>query len=164
MATSTEVIVNLLTSPVLASAVIAAFVSGLINFFNGIRQEEEERYENFYGPLRYHLLMMKVITDNHLEVESEIREKFTDAEMIVSSLQRHTSPLITQWHNHKEAIKALIETKISLVRKNDFPRITKFLDACLKREIAQEGANSLATDQRMQEIIDAIKELQDYLL
>lgn len=149
---------------VLSSAVIAALVSGAIQYFFWLAEKNKEEYETLYGPLRFHLLMMKIITKNNNEVSMQISKEIKNVEMRLNSINTHINPLVMKWLEHRDIIRTLLQTNSGYIRKCDLDLIEEFLDACLKREIAQEGRNNLATDERIDKIIDIVKKLQEKLL
>jgi hypothetical protein len=156
------------TDIVLSSAVVAAVVSGIIG--GGIQlifrllDQDQERYEVLYGPLRFHLLMMKLIIENREEVSNEIKTEINNVEMRINSMSAHISPLTQKWLSHRDIIRSLLEGNPGYIKKHDFALFAEFLDAYLKREIIQEGQNSLSTEERITKIMDVVKQLQDRLL
>jgi len=149
---------------VLSSAVVAALITSGIQVIVHFLERKQERYEVLYGPLRYHLLMMKIITDNNTEIRKEINDEIKNIEVRIKSMQTHISPLTQKWLEHRDIIRTLIQTNPGFVKKCDFNLISEFLDACLKREIIQEGQNELSTDERISKISDVVQKLQNRLL
>jgi len=146
----------------------SSVISTLVHIFYSLYQEEQKneagRYEKLYGPMRFNLLMMKLLVDNREEILVEIK-KWGTAEMQVDLMQKHLSPLTKKWLAHRDRIRTLLEEHPGLINKEDFILMSDFVDGCIKREIIEEGRNVLAVNEYMtNKLLKAVKELQDKFL
>jgi hypothetical protein len=170
-ATSTEAVKVASIVPILSSILIpllAALFSLLGSLGGGfivwLMTDRSEKYKKLYAPLRFHLMMMKLIVENREEVREDI-QKWGDVATRINMIQVHMSPLTKKWIGHYEAIKELIEANAGLIKKKDFQLVSDFMDGFVKREITENGRNLLAErESRTSKLMDAVKALQDRLL
>ena len=128
------------------------------------RREDEKRYEKLYGPLKFNLLMMRLLVINKKEVLDDIK-KWLSIEVQIDLIEKHMSPLTQRWIKHRDNIKSLFEENPGLIKKNDFNLMSDFMDGCIKREIIEEGKNVLATDEnRTNKLLKAVEDFQNKLL
>jgi len=166
MATNTlsQIVSNLNIFSVLASGVVAAIValSGQYYFFR--KNQEEKRYQKLYGPLTYHLLRMMLLTNNREQLTKEIRGEFNDSNLRVTELQTHGRPLVSKWIKHKDNIAKLFEKYPGYIKKEDLKLVEGFMDGCIKREITEDGKNRYTSEERVDQLLKAIKKLQEKFL
>ncbi len=123
-----------------------------------------EKYQKLYGPLRFNLQMMKIITTNNEEVVADIK-KWANVETQIDLMTKHLPPLTEKWINHVTNVKTLFEQNSGLINKCDFDLMSDFMDGYVKREITEGGKNLMAIeDGRRGKLLDAIKNLQERLL
>jgi hypothetical protein len=162
MASSTELISSIYI-PLLSA--VFALVGGV---FGGLvvwkLDDNNERYKKLYGPLKFHLLMMKLMVANKEDVYKDIKDWYSSAELRVNMMQKHMTPLTKQWINHKDDIKKLFEENPGLVKKDDFGLMSDFMDGCVKREITEDGKNDFTENNRVDKLLKAIENLQSKLL
>ena len=154
---------------ILGSTVVATIVGFLLgwvkDYFQRKADREQKQFEKLYGTLTYHLLAMKVLTDNKDGLMEEIRTEYSgNIEMKNTALVTELKPLILRWHDHKDKLKEIIANNSGYLNKDHVQLVEDFLDGCLKREIADEGKNHRATEERMDKLLTAVKALQDKLL
>jgi len=162
MATSTNLISNIFI-PLLA--MVFSFLGGLDGGYVVWKlNKNESRYQKLYGPLKFNLLMMKLIFENEKEVIDDIK-KYFNVKNQGELMMKHLSPLAKRWLNHRDNIKDLFEKNPGLINKEDFDLMSNFIDGCIKREIIEEGKNILAVNkERTDKLLEAIKKLQNKLL
>lgn len=162
MATSTDLISNVYI-PVLT--VVFSFLGGLgsgvlVYWLNN----KNHRYSKLYGPLKFNLLMMKLMVKNKEEILDDIKE-WASVEMRIDMMEKHLSPLTLRWIKHSDNIKVLFEENAGLIKKEDFNLMSDFMDGYVKREITEQGKNLLAVNEnRTTKMLDAIKKFQDKLI
>lgn len=126
--------------------------------------EKSDAYKRFYGPLRFHLQMMKLLSENKEEVLHDVKE-WKSVEMQISMMEKHMNPLTVRWIEHCKKINELLSENYGLIKAGDFNLIADFLDGYLKREITEHGKNLLAIrEDRTDKLLDAVKNLQAHLL
>lgn len=126
--------------------------------------DRSEKYKKLYGPLRFHLLMMKLIVENREEVLEDIKE-WGDAQTRIRLMREHMSPLTRSWIEHCVKIRVLFEENAGLVKKGDFNLVADFMDGMVKREITEQGQNTFALrDNRTTKLLEAVKGFQNKLL
>jgi len=166
MATTT--LLQILSNPnvfaPLASGIVAAIVALIGQHYFFRKNKDEEKYQKLYGPLTYHLLCMRLLTNNRERLTEEIRETFNDATSRITEMQTHGRPLVGKWISHKEEIEQLLEKYPGYIKKEDLGLIGDFLDGCIKREITENGRNMYTTEERTDKILDAIRAMQAKLL
>lgn len=149
---------------VLGSSFLTAIFTGGITWSLATKSSDERRYEGLYGPLKFNLLMMKLLVENREDVLKDIQE-WLNVETRIDLMQKHMSPLTERWIKHRDIIRELFEKNSGLIKKDDFELVSDFMDGCIKREIIEEGQNVLATNEnRMNKILGSVKSLQDKLL
>jgi len=149
---------------VIGSTVVSTLMHIWYSSYQTEQKAEAERYRKLYGPLKFHLLMMKHMVENKEEVLEEIK-KWGSAEMQVNLMQKHLSPLTKKWLGLRDQIKALLEENPGLIKKEDFTLMSDFVDGCVKREIIEEGQNVLAVNENMtNKLLAAVKNMQDRFL
>ncbi|MEK7644125.1 MAG: hypothetical protein AAB390_02375 [Patescibacteria group bacterium] len=148
----------------LGSGVIAALCNAGVNWQLARKSKEDDRYEKLYGPLKFNLLLMKLIVDNKDDVINDI-EAYASIDLRVDMTIKHVSPLILKWREHLDNIKDLFEKNSGFIRRNDFSLVKDFMDGYVKIQIAQDGQNLLAVQSnRIDQILEAVKNLQNKLL
>jgi len=148
----------------LVSGVVAAIVVLIGQYYFFQKNQNEEKYQKLYGPLVYHLLRMRLLTDNRKSLTEEIKETFNDPSYRIDELQKHGRPLVSKWIQYKEAIEKLLEEYPGYIRKEDLNLVSDFLDGCIKREITENGKNDYTTKERTEKLLVAIQAIQKKLL
>ena len=167
MATSTllsQIIANQSILPSLISGVVAAGVALGGQYYFFWKNQNEERYRKLYGPLTYNLLMMRLITTNREELTKEILETWVNVEMKNNEMIKHLNPLVKQWLEHKDNILNLLEMHPGYIKKGDIRLVEDFLDGCVKRKIIEDGKNWYASEERINQLLNAVKALQERLV
>lgn len=163
----TTYFVSIITNPnILAplfSGIVAAGVALLGQKYFFQKNQEEERYRKFYGPLSYNLLRMKLLTENKENLIEEIK-KIHNIETRNEEYSNHVILLVRQWNEHKDDIVQLAREYSGYIRKEDLHLMGDILDGCIKREVMEDGKNRYATDERFDKLLNAVKKLQDKLL
>lgn len=153
-----------ITSIIIGSSVLSALLNIWYASYKTRKEEEKKRYEKLYGPLKFNLLMMRLIVINKKEVLDDIK-KWLNVEVQINLIEKHVSPLTKKWIKHRDNIKNLFEENPGLIKKDDFSSVSDFMDGCIKREIIEEGKNVLATDEnRTNKILKVIEDFQNKLL
>lgn len=157
-------VLNSSIAPALISGVVAAAVAlaGQFYFFERNRKEESRR--KLYGPLIYNLLLMRVLTSNRENLSEEIKTTWRDPELRLKEMSKHINPLVGQWIACKENIEKLLEEFPGYIDPKDLRLVEKFLDGCVKRSITENGQNWYANEERIDQLMKAIKALQDKLV
>ncbi|MEK7602427.1 MAG: hypothetical protein AAB472_02990 [Patescibacteria group bacterium] len=149
---------------ILGSSLLSALFSGVISWRLSDRTREDMRYEKLYGPLKFHLLVMKLLVENREEVSKDI-EEWRNVEVRIDLMQKHMSPLTIKWIEHRDNIRSLFEQFPGFIKEQDFRLFTDFMDGCIKREVIEEGKNIMALNEnRTNKLLDAIGSFQDKLL
>ncbi len=160
------------TSTLLISNIFIPLLAALFSFLGAIAggylvwklNSDNEKYQKLYGPLRFNLLMMRLMAENKEEILEDIR-KWANVEMQVNLLQAHLSPLTLKWIAHSDNLKELFEKNSGLIKKGDFSLVSDFMDGYIKRDITEQGKNVMAVrESRTNKLLEAIKDLQDKLL
>lgn len=162
MATSTNLISNIFI-PLLA--MVFSFLGGLGGgYFVWKLNNNNERYQKLYGPLKFNLLMMRLMVANREKVLEDIKN-LASAGSRIDLMRKHMSPLTQKWIEHRDIIRNLFEENPGLIKKDDFSLMADFMDGCIKREITEEGKNDLADDEnRTKKLLKAVEDLQNKLL
>lgn len=169
IASSTGILVNF--APYISSIVIPllAAIFSLIGSLGGgfivwKLTERGEKHKRLYGPLRFHLQMMKLLVENKEDVLEDIKE-WKNVEMQISLMEKHMSPLTIRWIEHCKKINELLTENYGLIKTRDFTLIADFLDGYLKREITEQGRNLMAIkESRTDKLLVAVKNLQTHIL
>ncbi len=149
---------------ILGSGVVAALLTSLVDWLLEKRRQENIGHERLYGPLRFNLLMMKLLVENRKEVLEDIKQ-WASAEVRIDLMQNHMSPLTLKWLQHKDKIKILFESNSGLIKKSDYQLVYNFMDGCVKREIIEEGKNLLAVNEnRTNKLLEAVEIMQQKYL
>lgn len=149
---------------ILGSGVMAALCTALVNWKLAKKQKEYERYEKLYGPLKFNLMMMKLMVENKADILEDIN-KWGSVDMRNDLLMKHYSPLTIKWIEYRDIIRNLIEKNPGLIKEADIGLISDFMDGCIKKEIIEEGKNALATNpNRMNKLTEVVAKLQKKLL
>ena len=152
----------------LISGVIAAVVALIGQYYFFQKNRNEEQYRRLYGPVIYHLLMMKTLTSNREELTKEIVNTWRDIDMKNKELVKNLNPLITQWIGHKDSLELLFKDFSGYIRRKDLRLVEDFLDGCIKRNIITSengGTNFYATkEERINKLLEAIIKLQNKLI
>lgn len=162
MATSTNLISNIFI-PLLV--MVFSFLGGLgSGYYVWKLNNNNEKYKKLYGPLKFNLLMMRLMVANREDVLEDIK-KWGSVDLRIDMMRKHMSPLTKKWIEHRDNIRSLFETNPGLIKKDDFSLMSDFIDGCIKREITEEGQNSLALNEnRTDKLLKAVKDLQNKLL
>lgn len=153
---------------VLGSTLAATIVGFFLSWWKESRQKrlemEELQFEELYGSLTYHLLAMKVLTDNKNELIKEIQTEPGNIQMKNSALGQEPRPLIERWQSHRGQIETILACNSGYIKKEHIKLVEDFLDACVKWEIAQGGQSHRATQERMDKLSVAVANFQKELL
>lgn len=165
MATTTllQLISNQNVFSPLVSGVVAALVALSGQYYFSRKNREEEKYQKLYGPLIYHLLMMRLMTGNRENLTNEIFDTLPVGSRS-QELREHVDPLVKQWNEHKENVLILFETHPGYIKNGDLKLVEDFLDGCIKRKITENGRNEYTSEERVSKILEAIRALQEKLL
>lgn len=126
--------------------------------------DRAEKHRRLYGPLRFHLQMMKLLVENKEEVLEDVKE-WKSVEMQISLMEKYMNPLTIRWIEHCKKINELLTENYGLIKAKDFTLIADFLDGYLKREITEHGKNFMALrENRTDKLLIAIRNLQAHLL
>lgn len=149
---------------ILGSSLVAAVVAKILDYFVIERMRiEEVRYQKLYGPLRYKLLEMEVISMNRKDLMQEIAKELS-AEQRIESIQKEIRPLVQKWISCKEEVGHLLESNAGYIKREHICLVKNFLDGCLKREITNDGKSHRTTKERVDKLLVAISVLQRRLL
>jgi len=162
---TTQLFIITIFSSTLIATIIGVLLSWIKESFQKKHDLEQRQFEKLYGPITYHLLAMKVLKINRMELLDEIsKEPICDD--INSNLNKFSvvNPLISKWHEHKEILKQVLEANAGYIKKNHINLIEDFLDGYIKREITQEGKSARTTEERINKMLNAVEALQIELL
>jgi signal transduction protein with GAF and PtsI domain len=149
---------------VLGSSVVATLVTKAFDYFTEEKQKDEVRRQRLYGPLIYKLMAMDVISKNKKDLFDEIIEIYQDYQQRRKQLTENINPLTNKWKNYIDEIKFLFEGEAAYIKEEDFCLVKDFLDGYIKREITKEGTSIHANKERIEKMLNAIKNLQDKFL
>ncbi len=146
-------------------AIVAAIFSFLGSIGGGylvwFLSAENERYLKLYGPLKFNLEMMKLITQNRDDVITDIK-KWENPQNQIDLIKKHINPLVKKWIEHKDNVRNLFEKYPGLIRKKDFKKVSDFMDGCIKREITEDLQNFLALEEeRVDKLLRIVTLLQE---
>jgi hypothetical protein len=126
--------------------------------------DRSEKYKKLYGPLKFNLLMMQLLTNNKEEILEDVKQ-WANEETQINLMQEHLSPLTLKWIKHSDNIRTLFEENSGLIKKDDFELVKDFMDGYVKREITEQGKNLMAIrESRTDKLLEAISNLQQKLL
>jgi len=156
----------------MSEPIFIALLTGIFALFGGAGggfivwrlNKNDDEHKKLYGPLKFNLLMMKILVDNREDILKDIKE-WKSVEVRLDLMKKHMSPLTIKWIKHRDIIRNLFEENPGLIREEDFNLAAEFIDGCIKRDIIEDGKNELALKkQRTDKLLDAVKNLQDKLL
>jgi len=149
---------------VLGSSLVATVVAKIFDLVVEGKRKVEEQYQKLYGPLRYQLLVMKILEENKKDLMEEIKNEYDNPALRTESFRKDVNPLTVKWISCKNDIRKLFENYSGYIKKTDILLVKDFLDGCIKREITEEGKNQWMSEDRVEKLLSAIKTLQDKLL
>lgn len=152
-------------TPAVVAAVVAAVVTVGVGWAIEVWRKNNERYEKLYGPLKYKLIAMRALTKNSDTLIQELRNK--DSNKTIADQSKHVTPLYRKWHEYKDETRELLGKYPGYIKKEDLDVFSNFIDACIKRDIAEndnfESALS-AEDNRTGKIMAVITQMQERFL
>ena len=151
---------------IITSSLIASVVTVLLNWFKEwltVRKiKEEGRYRKLYAPLKFHLMIMKLVVENKTELIKESKGKFNRL------YSEDINPLVGKWWEHLRIIISLLESNPELIKKEHFLLIRDLMDGYIKREIIVGAenikGNSLVTEDKIIKVINSVNNLAKELL
>lgn len=157
---STEEIVII----VLGSSVVATLVNKGWDYFSQRAERENERVENLYGPLRFHLMVMSSLDVNKKELMEESLKTKRD---VPETYRKEVDSLIRKWWEHAGIIQTVIQSNVGYVKKKHVKLVADFIDGWIKRDIIGTLVNKgtvLTNKERMGKIIDTIEAMKEEFL
>ncbi len=138
---------EIILSSALISGIIAAIVNQFFYWLNGERQDEKQRYQKLYGPLKFHFMYLKSIDKHRARIIEAGKEGDKDAQKIldrqrnieernqnISSQLSAQNKLVTPWWKTIDKIYNLLENNPDMIRKGDLQCISNFIDAYISTE------------------------------
>ena len=149
-------------------SLIGSIFGILLNWMKESFQKKSDRrddqFKNLYGPITYHLLMLKVIDINRKELIEEISNKPLSEDIEINLKRwRDLNPVNDAWWNHIRQLKTLFEERAGYIEKKHLKLVENLLDGIVKRNITQGGKSSLTTKERIEKIFQAIDALNGEL-
>src|SRR5687767_7859694 len=117
---------------IISSTLLATIVGVLLNWIKECFQERTRRknltQEKLYGPLTYHLLMIRALNLNRDELLNEISAEPTigDTGSILKKFG-DVNPINNQWRQHIQHIRDELEKNSGYIREEHFQAVEYFL-------------------------------------
>ncbi len=141
----------------IVNILLAGLLTAIIVFMLN-KSENQER--KLYGPLRFHLLMLKLLE----EQLTEVKNKFLPTNSIrqdFNSFDKHAQPISDKRGINEDIIITLLADYPGYIKKKHLILIKDFIDDCMRGKMAPSGLSigitekkRIATQRLQKELLD----------